>query len=96
MLIRTDEEAKAALHALRTATIDSFQRLWIGGRTAEMLEGFGAKAETGFAQHEATVQFILESAVRLNAPELQIAPEDYTPPVDMPYTVHDDGTITLD
>lgn len=79
----------AVLHEYRKATIASFHDLWHnadGIPPAEMLERMGTSAVEAFAEHRATVQYLI-------ARGLAMEPADYTPP--LAYTEHQDGTITL-
>ena len=82
------QESIAALEGLKSAAISVFKRLWDEPPSrAGKLAVMGTKAVAKFQQHARTIQYLLESGVEMD-------PEDYTPPV--PYTAHEDGTITLD
>ncbi len=86
-VIRMSQDGDASIAAMTAATISTFRQLWHGGQTAEMLAVMGTKAGPAFQRHAAAVQFLLSIGVALD-------PADYTPP--QAFTVHADGTITLD
>lgn len=83
---RTGEIASAALTALKADTIETFRRLWHAEiPAADQLAVMGTRAGAAFDQHAATVQFLLASG-------MEMEPADYTP---LAYTVHSDGTVTI-
>ncbi len=86
-LIGIQQDRDAVYAATKDATVRAFRRIWHEGRTAQRLAVMGTRARAAFEAHAAAVQFLLTVGVHLD-------PADYTPPV--PYTVHADGTITLD
>ena len=69
------------------ATVASFREFWRGDvPPAELLERLGTNAGKAFAAHRSAVTFLVSNGITLE-------PEDYIPP--LAYTVHEDGSITL-
>lgn len=78
-----------ALTLLKQAMQSSFDAVWNNPhRTpSQMLAAQGVKAEGNFLDHARTVAYLLQSGVEVPT-QYQSAPQAYT--------VHDDGSITLD
>lgn len=87
-LMQIDQLKATALESLKASTVESFKLLWgKPDQTAEMLERMGDNAAAGFETHARTVAYLLASGV-------QMAPSEYVP--QGAYTIHKDGTVTLD
>jgi hypothetical protein len=78
-----------ALGALSQAMQSSFDAVWNNPHQtpAQMLAAQGNKAVSNFEDHARTVVYLLQSGEEVPA-KYQAAP--------LPYTAHQDGTITLD
>ena len=78
-----------ALRQLADATKRVFATMWHNPEVsrAEMAAALGTNAASAFATHAATVAYLLGRDASL------LSPEDYTPP--QAYTLHEDGTLTL-
>ena len=88
-LIEMSNQTAQVLENLRATTVNTFNRIWHGETItpAQYLAVMGNKAVDAFALHAASVQLLLQAGVT-------ITPDQYTPP--LTYTMHQDGTITLD
>lgn len=88
ILLAQTARSNDSLDLLRIAAVTSFRELWYHPEVTaeEQLAVMGTNAVAAFTTHGRTVQFLLESGI-------EIASEDYTPPVG--YTPHPDGTITV-
>lgn len=76
-----------ALNTIHMHTVQSFREFWRGDvPPADLLAELGTNAVRAFQAHAAAVTFLVANGVTL-------APEDCVPP--LPYTAHQDGTITL-
>jgi hypothetical protein len=78
-----------SLDALLASCTSTFDSVWNNPhRTpAQMIAAQGTKAKANFEDHARTVIYLLGMGVAVPA-KYQAAP--------LPYTAHDDGTITLD
>lgn len=96
-----ERAAREILQRMTQAGIDfveshqwCFQRLWNSPEVSpeEILAKIGSRALELFQRGGDGVAFVL--GVHNGRPIATMAPEEYTPP--RPYTVHQDGSITLD
>lgn len=87
-LLNMQTNAERVLNDMRSACCDNFQKFWFGSEPVEkQLLELGTAAANWFAQHARTVEYLLTSGVEMD-------PAEYTPP--RAFTIHQDGTITLD
>jgi hypothetical protein len=84
-----DRKKTKSLEALLTSCTSTFDAVWNNPRRtpAQMIEAQGARAKANFEDHARTVIYLLSMGVDVPA-KYQAAP--------LPYTAHEDGTITLD
>jgi hypothetical protein len=87
LLIAHSERMDQTINAVHMATVESFREFWRGDvPPAELLARLGTNAAKAFAAHNSAITFLLANGIVLD-------PDDYTPP--LAYTIHIDGTITL-
>jgi hypothetical protein len=89
-LLKVEESrVNRALNLLLEAMTKSFDAVWENpAKTpAQMIAAQGTAARGNFQDHARTVVYLIQSGVAVPA-KYQSAPRDYT--------VHDDGTVTLD
>ena len=81
--------SRLALERYRDAQIKEFKAFWSQPRAdiEAQLAIRGNKAVAAFSLHAAAVMHVLNAGIDYPS-------ADYTPP--LPYTAHEDGTITLD
>ncbi len=88
LLLEHSARLDHALNMVHVHTVQSFREFWHGSvPPADLLAELGTNAVRAFQAHAAAVTFLAANGVT-------IAPEDCVPP--LAYTVHENGTITLD
>lgn len=87
LLLEHSARLDNVLNMVHVHTVQSFREFWHGSVPPDaLLAELGTNAVRAFQAHASAVTFLAANGVVL-------APEDCVPP--MPYTAHEDGTITL-
>lgn len=88
-LATVQDETNNLLNSLREITVRSFRQFWFGPiPTESLLLALGTNAAAAFNLHATSVAFLAANGYTI--PE-----SDAIPPIVRPYTLHPDGTITL-
>lgn len=88
-LLKIEKLSSATLQKLKQNTIQNFHTFWYNENItpAQFLEAMGTNAARVFQLHRATIDYLLSHNISINI-------EDYVPPV--AFTIHSNGTITID